>query len=657
MRNPLSKAPFLFLLIPLLIGILLRYFLNVQYLGMASFCVGIAVMLLSYFIPARKQFPWRWLFGAGAACAMMGVGIFTTALRQQFSEFIFPDKAVVYKGIVTDTPQEKAKTTAYRVYLPIEDKQVVCYLQRDSLTNSSLLPGDEFLFYGKIQPFRNMGNPDDFDYVRYMYNQGFAGSVYVQSSSWQATNKVSSSLKFRALRYRQAIMDFYRSLGFDDTEYSILSALTLGYQNDLTDDLKQGFRTTGTVHVLSVSGLHVGIIYLMIASLLGFIRKRAKHYWLKPALIILLLWIYAYITGLPPSVIRASAMLSLFCVSEIFGRKSFSIHTLFIAAFFMLLVNPFSFFDIGFQLSFMSTLSILYLQPKASAMFKIGNKYARNLWQLFTLSLVAQLATFPLCLYYFGTFPVYFFIANLIIVPLVSFIMYAVGGIPVAKLLSVVLPGLSQSFYYLPVKVLQLLVYLMTSLIHFFESLPSALIKDAKISFPDLFLLFATIIGILIFFIYKKPKALTVGLSAVLLLLGTHIYGNIEKKPDTLTVYNNRQSVKIGWNIDDKEYILDSDSLNDSCRYLNLHHTSILILSSGNWRNKQTDKKYMLDNLILTGGNNHSLYSLTQLFSVKNVVLDASLSVYTRLKLSKECQNLNIPCYDVSQSGAFRLIF
>lgn len=485
-------------------------------------------MLFSFSIPENQQFRLRWIFGFGSILFLMGIGVVSTTFMQERSTFQFSDKAEIYIGVVTDTPQEKPKTIAYRVHLEKENKDIVCYIQRDSLIVERLQPGDEFVFYGKIQPFKNMGNPDDFGYVRYMYNQGFVGSLYLNNHSWKSTGNISSSLKSKALRCRQQILDFYKSLGFSETEYSILSALTLGYKDALTDDLTQGFRTTGTVHVLSVSGLHVGIIYLMISFLLGFIRKGKKYYWLKPLLIIILLWGYAFITGLPISVIRASLMLSIFCVGEIFSRKSFSIHALYIAAFFILLVNPFALFDISFQLSFVSVLAILYLQPRAVLILKIENKYLRKVWQLFTLSIVAQIGTFPLCLYYFGTFPTYFFVTNILIVPLVSLIIYAMGGVAIAKLLSNIFPDISEYFYYFPVKAVQLLVELMTWIIRFFETLPFALIDDVKISFIELCLIFAFIVSLIVFFVYRKSKPLIIALVALLLLIFANIYENIQ---------------------------------------------------------------------------------------------------------------------------------
>ncbi len=481
-------------------------------------------MLSSYFIPQQKEFKWRWLFGVGVFFFIIGIGLVSTNIRQQQSMFTFSEERKAYLGVITDTPQEKAKTTAYKVKLLNEDKNIVCYFQRDQSIKERLLPGDEILFYGKIQPFQNMG---DFDYVTYMHNQGFAGSAYIPLTAWKKTGERSSSLKLYALTYRQKILNFYQSLGLDNTEYSILAALTLGYKNELSDELKQGFRATGTVHVLSTSGLHVGIIYFMISLFLCFIRRGSRYYKLKPVLIILLLWGYSFVIGLPVSVVRASQMLSVFCLAEFFGKKNASMHAVFIAVFFMLLYNPLSLFDVGFQLSFASVISIIWLQPKASSLLKTDNRYLRYIWQAFTLSIVAQLATFPICLYYFGTFPTYFFATNLIIVPLVSFIIYCAGGIIIAKLLSYILPTFSDYLFYLPVMVMQWLVKGMTSIIQFFEQLPMAQLDNLKISFIDLLLIYTLIVGFVIFFIYKKPKALIVGLSAFLGFLVLQTFDNL----------------------------------------------------------------------------------------------------------------------------------
>lgn len=657
MKNPFSKTPFLFLLISLVLGILLQYYSENENISIAFISLGVIAILFSYFVPGREQFRWRWLFGAGAFSFVVGIGIISTSFRQTKSEYTFTDDVRTYQGIVINSPQEKPRTIAYKVYLPQEDKNIVCYFQKDSLLYNTLNPGDEFLFNGKIQPFKNLGNPDDFDYVRYMYNQGFVGSTYISAQDWMLAGKSNSSLFFVALNIRQQLLDFYKSLGFNDTEYSILSALTLGYQDSLSDDLLQGFRTTGTVHVLSVSGLHVGIIYLLISFLLGFIRKGTRYYWLKPLLIIVLLWGYAFVTGLPVSVVRASLMLTVFCIAEIVGKKHHSMNTLFIAAFLILLYNPFSLLDISFQLSFMSVLAILYLHPKLAGAFTIKNKIASSIWKLFALSLVAQLATFPICLYYFGTFPTYFFLANLLIVPLVSLITYAMFAIVFSKLFSLLLPDLEYYFFYLPVKILQFIVHLMTSTIHFFEGLPFALIEDVKISFADLVLVFTIIISILIFLIYKKTKALLLAMSVVCLLFVVHLYENLEVKPDNIIVYNRPYTTEIRWTEDKREYMLKTKDLTDDPKLIELKNNRILVLSSDIYRGKRTEAPLRINYLVLVKDNSFSLYSLAQLMSFDCIILDASLSRYTRSRLTKECQKLKITYHDVVESGAFSMNF
>lgn len=655
MQNPLAKTPFLSLLVPLIIGIILQYYLKILNWSITFFLIGIVVMLLSYFLPFDKQFRLRWLFGSGLFSFLIGVGMVSTSFSQEKSEFSFDDENHLYKGIVVDIPQEKPRSVAYRVYLPDVDKQMVCYFQPDSL-RSEMKPGDEFVFDAVVQPFRNAGNPDDFDYVQYMYNKNYVGSAYVSADSWMATGEVSASLKIQAQRLRQKIIGFYKSLGFNETEYSILSALTLGYQDALADDVKQSFRATGTAHVLAVSGLHVGIIYAIISFFLGFLRRTSKIYWLKPLLIILLLWLYAFITGLPPSVIRASTMLTVFCFSEIFHRKGFTPNALYIAAFFMLLVNPFSLFDVGFQLSFASVLAILYLHPKIVSLIDVKNKRLKSVWQIFTLSIVAQLGTFPLCLYYFGTFPTYFFVSNMLVVPLVVCITYSAATIVFAKMLTYIFPAFGYYIYYLPVKVLKFLVSALTSVTEFFEHLPYALVSNMNISILDLCLIIVLLLSVVVFMAKKKAISLIIGLCSIALMFAAGLYNNLSVKDDELIIYNRRGITDIEWNISGQKYILRNDSI-QAYTLFELKDKKLLILTNNEWDKKQSGEKYEVDWLLLANDNSFSLKSLTELFAFDAVIVNGSLSGKTIRQIVNDSQKLGIKCHDVTENGAYRSNF
>lgn len=655
MYNPFSTKPFLFLLIPLVIGIVLQYYLELEYWSILLSLLGAGMMLLSFLTSKAKHYQLRWLFGCGVCFVFTAIGILSTSFRQTESEYIFQDESAYYRGVVIDIPQEKAKTMAYKVQLPNQGKYIVCYVEKGSL-QPNLNPGEEIFFKASIQPFKNRGNPDDFDYVRYMSNLGFSGMAYLPDHAWLRTGKQVFSLKTEALKCRQHLLDIYRSLGLDEEEFAILSALTLGYRDALTDDMEQSFRTTGTVHILSVSGLHVGIIYVMITFLLGFIRRSSKYHWLKPTIVILFLWIYSYITGLPPSVVRASAMLTVFCAAEILGRKSSSIHNLYIAAFFMLLYNPFSLFDIGFQLSFLSVLSILYLHPRMSSLLVVKNKYARHIWQLFTLSLVAQLATFPLCLYYFGTFPTYFFVANLIVVPLVSLIMYAFGVALVAKTIAWLLPAIGDYILYLPIKAVKILTASMTEIVRFIEHLPFSLIENVDMSFVDLIFVSAIILSGVSFSFNRKFYSLALALSFTLILSSIHLYDSMSNRPNQLVIYNRVGDTDIRWNVDKAEYKLTRGDIGDY-KLIEIDGKQLLIVAKDRWLDKDAEDKYKVDYLLLTSDNTLSLDAISQLILPGQIVLDASLSKQTARRLHKECQKLEIPCYDVAQNGAYRINF
>jgi len=655
MKNSLAKTPFLFLLIPLLAGIILQYYFHIDRSAVIFVFAGAGLMLLSYFVSLPKQYKWRWLFGAGLFLFLIAIGIVSTSLRQSQSAYTFSGLKENYIGIVTDIPQQKQKSIACNIELEGSNKNIVCYFQ-PGIRSRQLKAGDEIIFEGSIKPFVHFGNPDEFDYPRYMYHKCFAGRSYLYSSNWEATGEKQTSLKIISLQFRKKILDFYAILNLDDDAYSILSALTLGYRDALSDDLKQSFRATGTAHVLAVSGLHAGIIYGVIISIFILLfGKRVRHNRIIQFSIIVILWLYAFITGLSPSVIRAVIMLSIFSIANIAGRKGFTYNTIALAAFFMLIYNPFYLYDLGFQLSFTAVIFIRFLQPYLSNIFIIKNKYTKRIWALFTLSLSAQIGTFPLCLYYFGTFPTYFFISNLFVVPLVSLLIY----------LGFIIVFTGTVFHFFPVyivktilelfvTVLQFLVSFMVYAIKLFENLPYALIENKNISLLSLFLLFAIITSISYFFIHKKVKMMIISLSLIFIAVLTHISVDHIFKKNTLSIYSPPDAVQIEWNIGKEKFSLDT--INEY-RFIKLNNINFLSVSSDNWKNKASPEPLPIDYLHIVKSDSISLYSLTQSFFIRHVILDSSLSTRSKNKLIRECQNMNIPYYDMREKGFFRINF
>ncbi|MDH6355646.1 competence protein ComEC [Dysgonomonas sp. PH5-45] len=645
-RDDILQAPFARLLLPLLAGILLQYYLNIKQWSIILFTFGVGLMLFSFFIPEKHKYPTRWLFGCGVSLFIVVVGVFFTYERQQKIDFLYSPKPQSHYGIVLDLPQHKPNSLACRVQLKDVDKRVICYLEPDGVSES-LQPGDAIRFYGLIEPFRNMGNPDDFDYAAYMRNQGYVGSLYLPVDRWEPMFETHHTIGTYALSCRSQIMRFYGSLGLDSLSLAVVSALTVGYRDTLPNDLKESFRATGTAHVLAVSGMHVLIVFAVIRFLLSFISRGSRFYWIKPVLTILLLWMYAFVTGLPPSVIRACLMLSVFCVGEVIHRKGFSYNTILLTAFFMLIYNPLNLFDVGFQLSFTAVLSIRYLYPKLIGLWAAENKAALYFRNVAAMSVAAQVGTLPVCLYHFGYFPTYFFVCNLFVVPLVEVIVYttlvtAVMGlfIPVTLL----------------ARILNFIIELLTSGIRFFETLPFAKLEVADVSLLTVVLLFVLIIGFTGFFVYKRAKLLIVGLSAVALLILTSLPDKLKTEGNSLIVYNRRASTEIRLVYENKEHTLTGDSL-DAYKLLGLGGKRFLSVTGNKWEGLLGDERFAVTYLHLYGNDAISLTALNDIIRPDTVILDGSFSAKTTKRLVKECCILNIPCFDIKESGAFKINF
>ncbi|NLC49837.1 MAG: ComEC family competence protein [Bacteroidales bacterium] len=612
-----------------------------------------ALLLLSFFTHKKHDFSLRWMFGLGSMFFLFSLSAQFYQYRASQASYDFPSEATSYIGEVLDFPQQKKRSVACQVHLiyPV-DKKIMLYLEPD--TNSKTLePGDQLVVYASVVPFKNLGNPDDFDYERFMQNKGFSGSTYTNSNSWFRTGARSYSLRTEALRVRAKILDIYKSFGLDNDAYSFISAITLGYKADLTDQLKDAFRASGTSHVLAVSGLHVGIIYIIIISFFSFLGKRGKAVVVKQLLILLCLWGYVFITGMPVSVVRAAIMLSLLSIGNMLNRNGVNYNTLAVAAFFTLIINPFHLFDLGFQLSFASVSSILFFQPKISQLYVAKNKAIGYIWRLFTVSLSAQLGVFPLVLYYFGTFPTYFFITNLLVLPFIGVIIYSAVGLTFLTLLS----SLNFGFIYLLIKIIstfiQFLINAVLKIVFFFESLPMSVIEGYYITTLQLFLIFATVMSFSYFMLHKHAKALISFLLSLTLLLSTNLVSYFKRPIDQFIVYNSYNESQMGYIISGEKIAL----LADSMQTIPHPSASIILLTDNVYKSKTSDFALPVDYLILKSNNNFSMTELIAFYEPRKVIIDSSISRYAAEKIQNECKKLNIAFHDISNSGAFSVNF
>ena len=299
---------------------------------------------------------YRWLFGGTVSLFLLVLGSTVTQIQWDKMNSDWSSEKKVYRGVVQETPVEKEKVMVCKV--KTEDRQVLLSVYKDSLSQT-LQSGDNILFYGKIRSPHNAGNPYEFDYASYLLRKQIGGTAYVYAGYWRVMDKQRVlGIKQQALACRDKIVGCYRQWGFKGEEFAVLSALTVGYKEELSDELRESYSVAGISHVLALSGLHVGILWFLLGYMLRpFCRNRAMRI-LRWVVVTLLLWSFAFVAGLMPSVVRAVIMCMLVELGTLGGKRGKPLNILAIAAFSMLLYSPFYLFDVSFQLSFMAVLAI-----------------------------------------------------------------------------------------------------------------------------------------------------------------------------------------------------------------------------------------------------------------------------------------------------------
>lgn len=609
-------------------------------------CVSIFGTISSFFIPKAKQFQNRWVFGIAISTFFVFIGSNLTCYQESKSTFIFDTEETAYRVQIIDSPKEKGNSIFVSLYLPDHDRKISAYIQKTPLSEI-LRAGDGIYFYSKLDTFKTYQSATNFDYAKYMHNKGFAGSTYISAQRWDFNEEKATSLNVKALQTRSLILEFYKSLNLSDEEFGILSALTLGYKDSLSEETIDDFRTTGTAHLLAISGLHVGIIFFALSFLFSFIKNR-KYQWIKYSIPLLVLWLYIFIIGLPASAVRAGIMISIFCIAQLLNRRRVAYNTLAISAFLMLLYNPLWLFNISFQFSFSATFFIIWLAPKADKLIKTRNRFLRFILNTFSISLIAQIGTFPLALFYFGYFPSYFFLSNLMIIPLAILLVYI--GI-VLTLCYPLFYLLGFDIFYKAISyIIKADIWLIQTTNSTIAKFPFSQITDISINNLSLILIYLFIFFSILGFVKKQSRPIVYTL-VFFICLSINTWHLRLKNENKLSIY---YGTDIRYNLHGKKFKIDP--LNNM-QFLNLKDTRILFLSENTLEGFVSENKLVLSCLILSGKTSYSLYELTQIFKIDKIVLDSSLPKQSVKKLAKECQELGISHHDVRENDAFHLFF
>ena len=440
-----TRFPLLRLLLALCLGIGLNTYGDWP-LSFILTGLGTAFSLWAFLRLFKAHIPrpaYGYLFGALALTVFMGLGTLAQGLMQErraqgvhgaarwwveIQEFPHPTENTIAASarLLGSWQGDSFKKRAGKVLL---------YLEPDSAARR-LRYGDQLVFKGTIEPLPQALNPQQFDYGAYLADKGVMGTAYVASSRWTQGQRGGWPLWRSFMDLRLYLLEVIRGWPVSKVTREVAQALLLGYRAALADDLRQSFAQAGTMHVLAVSGLHVGIIYLVLQYLLFWLRRVPGGRWLQPLIIAVLLWGFAILAGFAPSVVRAVVMFTFVALGRCFDRYTSVYNALLASAIVLLLCHPAYLFQVGFQLSYAAVLAIVWVQPMLYR--PLATKWAVLNFPLalLTVSIAAQLGTAPLALHYFGQFPGLFWLANLWVVPLVTLLMY--GGFPLLGLSAVV---------------------------------------------------------------------------------------------------------------------------------------------------------------------------------------------------------------------------
>lgn len=330
---------------------------------------------------------------------------------------------------VTKAPRLKEKSISLQVKLiatAIEngEGQAMLYIRKNKAAQR-LKYGDRIWVKTQLSFLEPPKNPYEFDYRDYLNLKAIYFQSFVDSTQWKfESSGHGNALIAGSINLRNQLMKKLELWDLASAEAAITKALLLGYRDEVDDELLASYSAAGATHVLAVSGLHVGIIYVVAGYLLFFLKGRRLGELVRSILLVLLLWCYALLTGLSPSVVRAATMFTFVAVGSNLGKKTSIYNTILVSAFLLLALKPTYLFEVGFQLSYLAVFGIVWLQPRFQSVWQPKSWVLRQVWGISTVSLAAQIATFPMGLYYFHQFPGLFLVSNLMVIPLVTLLMY-----------------------------------------------------------------------------------------------------------------------------------------------------------------------------------------------------------------------------------------
>lgn len=659
-------------------GLLIAHFIKPAFLFSLISSLASLLILFSIYFFSKSKLIAPTIFGVTVLITAVFIGIFTkvsqdpTRNKSHYIHFISEENKNCTATVILEEKLKNSSISnryvAQIVSLNGKPSLGKVILNINKLNSHTIEIGSILQVVGTISNNKPPKNPNQFDYGSYLENKQIYGQLFVKPNSFRISPIKEKSLFYYASLLRNRIIHNLEKNHFHKAELSVVIALILGQQQDISPDIVRDYQYAGAVHVLSVSGLHVGFILLFITFLLKPFPNSRRGALVKLIIVITFLWTFGLLAGFAPSVVRSVTMFSFVAVGMYLQRSVNIYNTLAISALLILLFQPSFLMDVGFQLSYVALYFIVWLQPLLASIWTPKYKLVNYFWDIITVSFAAQIGTFPMSIYYFHQFPGLFFVTNLVILPGMSVIL----GLGVVVMFLAAL-----DWIWLPLlKALQWSIWLLNKIISWVASFEGFVFRDIPLSDFMMWGLYVLIFCIIIWF--KKPtfkKLLVVLIVAICLQFLALSLKYFNQKQEELLVFNCKGASVITKRYGDQVTVYLSNKYPNN-NYVNLVLNSYLIGNSCILINKRElpnliyfkhkkilifnrDAKYIAacspDILLLVNNPKINLERALQVIKPKLVVADASNYQLYCMLWQTTCEKEKIPFHSTTEKGFFKL--
>ncbi|MGJ8592044.1 MAG: ComEC/Rec2 family competence protein [Aquaticitalea sp.] len=640
-------------------------------------CSALIVLLLATLLISRNKLQKTVWFGMLSYLTMISIGILVVNFhnhrnfKTHYSHIVSLDDDSA--KLLTFKVREVLKPTAYHnkyvIHISkIDGKQatgkLLLNVQKDSIAES-LQVDDILIASTSLSNINQPLNPYQFDYKSYLSKRYIDHQIFVNKEELLPISSEPHTIYGYAAQLRASIDQKLKTYNFESDELAIIDALLLGERKDISVNTYNNYVNAGAIHILAVSGLHVGIILYLLNWLFKPAERIRKGNYIKIVVLVLLLWSFAIIAGLSPSVTRAVTMFTVVAIGMNLKRPSNIYNTLAISMFVLLLFKPLFLYDVGFQMSYTAVLAIASIKPILSSLWTPKLKVVNYYWQLLCVTTAAQIGVVPISLYYFHQFPGLFFLSNLIILPFLGFILGFGILVIIMALLNILPSFLADGFGFC--------IGLMNDFIAWISHQESFVFRN--ISFGLVFVLVTYLLIISIFSYFKNPsyQRLAVALTAVILIQGAFIYHKKELHTSEFIVFQKSKFTIIG--IKDNEQLAvasNLDSINkegdqiiknykvgtavktikeaDLQSVYNLKDKKLLVIDSLAVYNV---KSFKPSYVLLRNSPKLNLNRLIDSLRPKLIIADGSNYKSYLLRWKATCKAQKIPFHQTSEKGAF----